>query len=39
MARGASIYGTLEAGFISQNYEISKNNFASICVSWGTING
>jgi len=37
MARGASIYGAIETGFINHPYEISKNNFASISVSWGTV--
>lgn len=37
MARGASIFGAIQTGFINQPYEISKNNFASICVSWGSV--
>jgi len=37
MARGASIYGAMDTGFVTVPYEISTENFAAVSVVWNSV--
>jgi hypothetical protein len=37
MARGASIFGAVDIGFVNMPYEISTENFAAVSVGWNSV--
>lgn len=37
MARGASIYGAIDIGFVSVPYEIFTENFTAVSVVWNSV--
>jgi hypothetical protein len=37
MARGASIYGAIDTGFVTFPYEVTRENFAAVSVVWNSV--